>query len=64
MTKKIEITDADLRFLEIAAEKSLDSVERGGGPFGAVIVKNNEIIAVFRKCLYNFPFMRTVNIWN
>ena len=43
MTKKIEITDADLRFLEIAAEKSLDSVERGGGPFGAVIVKNNEI---------------------
>ena len=46
MTKKIEITDADLRFLEIAAEKSLDSVERGGGPFGAVIVKNNEIIAI------------------
>lgn len=30
----------------MAAEKSERSVENGGGPFGAVIVKNDEVLAV------------------
>ena len=43
---KIEITDKDLAFLKMAADASLKSVENGGGPFGAVIVKDGEIVAV------------------
>lgn len=34
------------RFMEIAAEEAMDGVKKGhGGPFGAVIVKDNQIIA-------------------
>lgn len=43
---KIKITDKDMEFLRMAAEKSERSVENGGGPFGAVIVKNGEVLAV------------------
>ena len=46
MSNKIEITEKDLAFLKIAVEKSIESVDAGGGPFGAVIVKDDEIIAV------------------
>ena len=46
MTKKIEITDKDLAFLKQASDASLASVERGGGPFGAVVVRGDEVITV------------------
>ena len=42
---EIKITDKDMEFLRMAAEKSERSVENGGGPFGAVIVKNGEVLA-------------------
>ena len=45
MNSKIEITDTDLKFLKLASDKSRQSVENGGGPFGAVIVRNGEIIS-------------------
>lgn len=32
-------------FMDIAVQKSIESVKNGGGPFGAVIVKDNQIIA-------------------
>ena len=32
-------------FLEKAIEKAVENIERGGGPFGAVIVKDGKIIA-------------------
>ena len=35
-----------MEFLRMAAEKSERSVENGSGPFGAVIVKNDEVLAV------------------
>lgn len=35
----------DILFLERAITIALESVKRGGGPFGAVIVENGEIIA-------------------
>ena len=38
MSNKIEITEKDLAFLKIAVEKSIESVDAGGGPFGAVTV--------------------------
>lgn len=46
MTKKIEITNKDLAFLKQASDASLASVERGGGPFGAVVVRGDEVITV------------------
>lgn len=33
-------------FMRMAIKLSQDSVERGGGPFGAVIVRNGEVLAV------------------
>lgn len=32
--------------MRLAIEKSLESVDNGGGPFGAVIVKDGEVLAV------------------
>lgn len=43
---QIEITNIDLAFLKKAADASLESVNNGGGPFGAVIVKGEEIVTV------------------
>jgi tRNA(Arg) A34 adenosine deaminase TadA len=32
-------------FMELAAKLSSDNIDNGGGPFGAVIVKNGQIVA-------------------
>ena len=32
--------------MRLAVEKSLESVKNGGGPFGAVVVKDGEVVAV------------------
>ena len=37
--------EKDLLFMRHAIELSLKSVKRGGGPFGAVITKNGEIVS-------------------
>ena len=39
------ITPADEAFMREAIRLSVESVARGGGPFGAVIVNDGEIIA-------------------
>ncbi|MBR1871732.1 MAG: nucleoside deaminase [Bacteroidales bacterium] len=39
------ITEQDRSFMRQAIEKASESVERGGGPFGAVIVKDGEVVA-------------------
>ena len=41
----IEITNDDRRFMKMASDLALDNVDKGGGPFGAVIVKEGEIIS-------------------
>ena len=41
----ITITEQDRRFMREAIRLASESVLRGGGPFGAVIVKDGEIIA-------------------
>lgn len=33
------------RFMQIAIELSIQNIKQGGGPFGAVIVKNGEIVS-------------------
>lgn len=42
---KITITDEDRRFMKIAAELAEKNIDNGGGPFGAVIVRDGRIIA-------------------
>ena len=39
------ITEQDKQFMREAIRLANESVERGGGPFGAIIVKDDEIIA-------------------
>ena len=39
------ITEQDKKFMREAIRLANESVERGGGPFGAVIVKDSEIVA-------------------
>ena len=41
----MNITNQDREFMREAIRLANESVERGGGPFGAVIVKNGEIVA-------------------
>ena len=43
----MEINDKDYNseFMDLAAKLSYDNIDRGGGPFGAVIVRDGEIIA-------------------
>lgn len=41
----MEITNTDREFMREAIKLANESVERGGGPFGAVIVKDGKIVA-------------------
>lgn len=41
----MNFTDSDYHFMRMAAQLAYDNVDRGGGPFGAVIVRDGEIIA-------------------
>ena len=45
MEPKYNPTEDDKRFMREAIKLATDSVNRGGGPFGAVIVKDGAIIA-------------------
>ncbi len=38
-------TDEDVHFMEMAARIAEENVDRGGGPFGAVIVRDGQVIA-------------------
>lgn len=44
-TKEYPITEQDMLFMEMAARIAEDSVGKGGGPFGAVIVRDGEVVA-------------------
>lgn len=43
-----EICDKDFQpeYMELAAKLAFDNVDAGGGPFGAVIVRNGEVISM------------------
>ena len=40
-----DFTSEDKKFMQLAIDLSIENVAQGGGPFGAVIVRNGEIIA-------------------
>lgn len=43
--KEDNYTPEDARFMQMAIDLSVENVDNGGGPFGAVIVKDGEVIA-------------------
>ena len=43
--KEEKFTIADRHFMQMAIELSVENVANGGGPFGAVIVRNGEVVA-------------------
>lgn len=45
MTKENQLSDFEPRFMEMAAKLSYDNIDRGGGPFGAVIVRDGEVVS-------------------
>src|SRR5512133_683788 len=45
MSEKDLLSEKELRFIRRAIELSLESVKKGGGPFGAVITKDGKIIS-------------------
>ena len=42
---QMDITDDDRRFMKMACDLACANVDQGGGPFGAVIVKDGEVLA-------------------
>ncbi len=42
----IQDKDFQPEYMELAAKLALDNVDAGGGPFGAVIVRNGEVISM------------------
>lgn len=40
-----QITETDRRFMKMAARIAEENIDKGGGPFGAVIVKDGEVLA-------------------
>lgn len=44
--KNKESMTGNEKYMRMAIEKSIESVQNGGGPFGAVIVKDGEVVAV------------------
>ena len=45
------ISDSDIKFMREAIRLATESVQRSGGPFGAVIVKDGEILASGTNCV-------------
>ena len=43
--ERFDFSAEDERFMELAIKLSDENVDNGGGPFGAVIVKDNQIVA-------------------
>ncbi len=45
LPEKSEISGQDRQFMEMAIALSVENIDSGGGPFGAVIVRDGEVIA-------------------
>ena len=43
--RKYVINEEDRRFMRMACDLAAENVDRGGGPFGAIIVKDGEVIS-------------------
>lgn len=45
LPEKTDYTEEDAKYMEMAIRLSEENIDNGGGPFGAVIVKDGEVIA-------------------
>ncbi len=45
MPERMDFSDDDRRFMQMAIDLSVINIEEGGGPFGAVIVRDGKLIA-------------------
>ena len=45
LEENVQISAEDAKFMEMAIRLSEDNIDNGGGPFGAVIVRDSEVIA-------------------
>ena len=47
----VTITETDKMFIEMACKLASNNIDNGGGPFGAVIVKDDEVVATGCNCV-------------
>lgn len=47
----VTITETDKMFIEMACKLASNNIDNGGGPFGAVIVKGDEVVATGCNCV-------------
>lgn len=45
VVQSAEVTENDRKYMQMAIDASVENVRNGGGPFGAVIVRNGEYVA-------------------
>lgn len=45
LPERHDINEADAKFMQMAIDLSIENVRNGGGPFGAVVVRDGEVIA-------------------
>lgn len=45
LPERIDYSLEDQKFMQMAIELSIENIDSGGGPFGAIIVRNGELIA-------------------
>ena len=45
LPEKQDFTQEDREFMQMAIELSIENIDNGGGPFGAVIVRNGKLIS-------------------
>lgn len=45
LPEKKEVSAEDARFMQMAIDLSIENINSGGGPFGAVIVRDGEVIS-------------------
>ena len=49
LEESVHISAEDAKYMEMAIRLSEDNIDKGGGPFGAVIVRDGEIIGTGRN---------------
>ena len=45
LPERHDISDEDRRFMQMAIDLSIENVRQGGGPFGAVVVRDGKVLA-------------------
>ena len=46
LPERIDYNDEDRKFMQLAIDLSIENIDNGGGPFGAVIVRDGEIVSM------------------